>query len=90
MNIRTIINLGTFFLLSTLAQFSFADEVIIGYRHLADPGTLVYNGRVYLYASNDDENAAEKNSGYQMKSIVCVSSSDMKNWTDHDPEQPHK
>lgn len=83
MNIKTIINLGTIFILSTLTQISFADQVIVGYRHLADPGTLVYNGRVYLYASNDDENAAEKNSGYQMKSIVCVSSSDMKNWTDH-------
>lgn len=60
-----------------------ADEVIVGYRHLADPASLVHNGRVYLYASNDDDNTLEKNSGYIMKSIVCVSSSDMKNWTDH-------
>jgi arabinoxylan arabinofuranohydrolase len=60
-----------------------ADEVIVGYRHLADPASLVYNGRVYIYASNDDDNTMEKNSGYIMKSIVCISSSDMKNWTDH-------
>ena len=60
-----------------------ADEVIVGYRHLADPASLVYNGRVYIYASNDDDNTMKKNSGYIMKSIVCVSSSDMKNWTDH-------
>lgn len=66
-----------------LAKTSSADEVIVGYRHLADPGTLVHNGRIYLYASNDDDNSMEKSSGYKMKSIVCVSSSDMKNWTDH-------
>jgi arabinoxylan arabinofuranohydrolase len=30
--------------------------------------------------SNDDDNT---NHSYQMKSIVCVSSVDMKNWTDH-------
>ena len=39
--------------------------------------------RVYLYCSNDDENPGDDKSGYMMKSIVCVSSSDLKNWTDH-------
>jgi arabinoxylan arabinofuranohydrolase len=59
----------------------FADYPIVSHRYLADPGSLVYNGRVYLYCSNDDENPVE--GGYQMSSIVCVSSSDLKNWTDH-------
>jgi arabinoxylan arabinofuranohydrolase len=84
MNIRSI--LTALILLVSFAVNTtkvFADEVIVGYRHLADPASLVYNGRVYLYASNDDDNTKEKNSGYIMKSIVCVSSSDMKNWTDH-------
>jgi arabinoxylan arabinofuranohydrolase len=36
---------------------------------------------VYLYNSNDDDNLIA--GGYQMKSVVCVSSSDLKNWTDH-------
>lgn len=58
-----------------------ADYPIVSHRYLADPGSLVLNGRVYLYCSNDDENAVE--GGYVMKSIVCVSSSDLKNWTDH-------
>lgn len=62
---------------------AWADEVIVGYRHLADPATLVHNGRVYIYASNDDDNTMDKKSGYIMKSIVCISTSDMKNWTDH-------
>ncbi len=58
-----------------------ADYPIASHRYLADPGSLVSGGRVYLYASNDDDNLVE--GGYQMKSIVCVSSTDLKNWTDH-------
>ena len=64
-------------------QYLLADYPIVSHRHLADPGALVYNGRVYLYCSNDDENPGDDKSGYLMKSIVCVSSSDLKNWTDH-------
>lgn len=58
-----------------------ADYPIASHRYLADPGSLVYDGRVYLYNSNDDDNPVD--GGYQMKSIVCISSSDLKNWTDH-------
>jgi arabinoxylan arabinofuranohydrolase len=58
-----------------------ADYPIASHRYLADPGSLVHGGRVYLYASNDDDNPVE--GGYQMKSLVCVSSGDLKNWTDH-------
>jgi len=66
-----------------LSQYVFADYPIASHRFLADPGALVYDGRVYLYCSNDDENPGDDKSGYQMKSLVCVSSSDLKNWTDH-------
>ncbi len=66
-----------------VCQFATADYPIVSHRFLADPGALVYNGRVYLYCSNDDENPTDENGGYRMKSIVCVSSSDLKNWTDH-------
>jgi arabinoxylan arabinofuranohydrolase len=58
-----------------------ADYPIMSHRYLADPGSLVYEGRIYLYNSNDDDNAVE--GGYTMHSIVCVASSDLKNWTDH-------
>src|SRR5688572_3400627 len=58
-----------------------ADYPIASHRYLADPGSLVSGGRVYLYNSNDDDNPVE--GGYEMKSIVCVSSDDLKNWTDH-------
>ena len=65
-------------------QAALADYPIVSHRFLADPGALVYKGRVYLYCSNDDDNPTTENGGrYLMKSIVCVSSSDLKNWTDH-------
>jgi arabinoxylan arabinofuranohydrolase len=59
---------------------AFADYPVASHRYLADPGALVQNGRLYVYCSNDDDNTG---SSYAMKSIVCVSTTDMKNWTDH-------
>lgn len=58
-----------------------ADYPIVSQRYLADPGSLVFKDRVYLYNSNDDDNPVD--GGYSMHSVVCVSSTDMKNWTDH-------
>lgn len=66
-----------------ISQCVWADYPIASHRYLADPGALVYNGRVYLYCSNDDDNPTGEKSSYQMNSIVCISSSDLKNWTDH-------
>ena len=68
-----------FFAVALPSRPALADYPIMSHRFLADPGSLVYDGRVYLYTSNDDDN----NGGYQMHSVVCVSSSDLKNWTDH-------
>ncbi len=64
---------------------SLADYPIASHRYLADPASLVHDGRVYLYCSNDDDNviAGGGDNGYKMASIVLVSSSDLKNWTDH-------
>jgi arabinoxylan arabinofuranohydrolase len=70
-----------FFAMLAQSPRAFADYPIASHRYLADPGALVFDGRVYLYNSNDDDNSVD--GGYQMKSIVCVSSSDLKNWTDH-------
>lgn len=58
-----------------------ADYPIISNRYLADPGSLVYQDRVYLYCSNDDESPLE--GSYNIPNVVCISSSDLKNWTDH-------
>ncbi len=67
--------------LCAMVNCACADYPIISNRYLADPGSLVYNGRVYLYCSNDDESPVE--GSYNIPNVVCVSSSDLKNWTDH-------
>ncbi len=54
----------------------------------ADPGVMEYNGRVYVYMTDDiierDNNGQVKENGYGLiKRINCISSDDMVNWTDH-------
>lgn len=58
-----------------------ADYPIVSNRYLADPSCLVTADRVYIYCSNDDESPVE--GSYNIPNVICVSSSDMKNWTDH-------
>lgn len=70
----------TFSALLAAVTPALADYPLVSHRYLADPSTLVHNGRLYVYCSNDDDNTG---AAYNMKSIVCVSSSDLKNWTDH-------
>ena len=67
--------------LTVTASALFADYPIVSHRYLADPTTLVTADRVYVYCSDDDESPVE--GSYNIPDIVCVSSSDMKNWTDH-------
>lgn len=54
----------------------------------ADPGVMEYNGRVYVYMTNDvveyDSNGQITENTYgQVNKINCISSDDMVNWTDH-------
>ncbi len=63
------------------AFFARADFPLVSHRYLADPDGLEYNGQLYIYCSNDDDNST--NGGYAMHSIVCLSTADLKNWTDH-------
>lgn len=54
----------------------------------ADPGVMEYNGRVYVYMTNDvveydnNGNVVENTYG-KVNKINCISSDDMVNWTDH-------
>lgn len=55
-------------------------------RFSADPGVMEYNGRVYVYATNDGDvtsGNASKNSYGQITKLNCMSSADLVNWTDH-------
>ena len=54
----------------------------------ADPGVMEYNGRVYVYTTNDvieyDSNGNVAENTYALiNKINCISSDDMVNWTDH-------
>ena len=69
-------------LLAGLSNFTFADYPIVGYSYLADPGAIWHEGRLYVYCSNDNENPIG-GASYKMSTIVCVSSADLKNWTNH-------
>lgn len=67
--------------LAALTVALHADYPIVSHRYLADPTPLVTKDRVYIYCSNDDESPLE--GSYNIPNVICVSSADMKNWTDH-------
>lgn len=68
-------------ILAASAMNLHADYPVASHRYLADPSTLVTKDRVYVYCSNDDESPVE--GSYNIPNVVCISTSDMKNWTDH-------
>lgn len=68
-------------LLALCLPLARADFPVVSQRYLADPAPLVTKDRVYIYCSNDDLSPVE--GGYVIPSVVCVSTGDMKNWTDH-------
>ena len=54
----------------------------------ADPGVMEYNGRIYVYMTNDiieyeSTGRVKENSYSKIRHISCISSEDMVNWTDH-------
>lgn len=81
MNKQYIKGLSLLVAAGSLATAALGDYPIVSNRYLADPTSVVTEDRVYIYCSNDDESPLE--GGYNIPNVVCVSSSDMKNWTDH-------
>ena len=54
----------------------------------ADPGVMEYNGRLYVYMTDDileygANGKVKENSYSQIRTINCISSDDLVNWTDH-------
>ena len=54
----------------------------------ADPGVMEYDGRVYVYMTDDipeyDSTGSIKENSYSLiQCISCISSEDLVNWTDH-------
>lgn len=65
-----------------------ANNAIYTQRFGADPGVMEYDGRIYIYTTNDiveyDSNGSIKENTYgKINTINCVSSEDLVNWTDH-------
>jgi len=54
---------------------------IIKHKYTADPGAMVYKGKVYLYAGHDE--APKAQARYVMNEWLCFSSPDMVTWTEH-------
>lgn len=70
-----------FTMISCVTLPVFADYPLVYHKYSADPTGLEYDGQLYLYCSNDTDN--NTNGPYAMHSITCISSDDLKNWTDH-------
>jgi arabinoxylan arabinofuranohydrolase len=64
-----------------LVVSGFADNPIIQTNYTADPAPMVYNDRVYLFTSHDDD--VTEADFYTMRNYCCYSSKDIVNWTDH-------
>lgn len=55
------------------------DHICVQTRYTADPAPMVYDGRVYLYTTHDEDDA----DNFKMLDWLLYSSDDMVNWTDH-------
>ena len=58
-----------------------ADDRISSLRYMADPWVMESNGRLYIFASHDSYEPGKQYNN--IKDVVCISTDDMKNWTDH-------
>lgn len=61
---------------------------LVAHKFGADPYALVFNGRVYIYATNDvlqydDAGKVKDNTYSDINKISVISSDDLVNWTDH-------
>ncbi|MBQ9356825.1 MAG: family 43 glycosylhydrolase [Prevotella sp.] len=57
---------------------------------MADPTAVEYNGRMYVYATDDQQEfdfvgGLSQNSYGHISRLVCMSTDDLVNWTMHDP-----
>jgi hypothetical protein len=66
----------------TIGSFAaFADNPIVQTSYTADPAPMLYNGRLYLYTSHDED--VTVNNFFTMNDWRLYSTVDMVNWTDH-------
>ncbi|MGD9201527.1 MAG: glycoside hydrolase family 43 protein [Chitinispirillia bacterium] len=68
-----------FIVLAALAYVIHADNPIISQRYTADPNAFIFEDRVYVMCTSDEDNV----NGYKLYNYTLISSDDMVNWTDH-------
>jgi hypothetical protein len=66
---------------TALSGVSLADNPIVQTSYTADPAPMLYNGRLYLYTSHDED--VTVNNFFTMNEWRLYSTVDMVNWTDH-------
>ncbi len=75
--------------MNALAKQPGMSNPLIDYKFGADPYAMEYNGRVYIYMTNDSQEYEAQNNGSvdntygNINTINVISSADMVNWTDH-------
>ena len=63
------------------SSLALADNPIVQTSYTADPAPMVYDGRLYLYTSHDED--VTVNNFFTMNDWRLYSTVDMVNWTDH-------
>ncbi len=64
-----------------LPSMSFADNPIVQTNYTADPAPMVYDGRLYVYTSHDEDVTVDN--FFTMNDWRLYSTADVVNWTDH-------
>ena len=64
--------------------FSFQGNPLVRHIYTADPSARVFDGRVYVYTSHDQNNS-DNDQHFDMLNWHVFSSDDLKTWTDHGP-----
>ncbi|MDR0573411.1 MAG: glycoside hydrolase family 43 protein [Tannerella sp.] len=68
-----------FLILVNISNVIFAQNPIIQTMYTADPAPMVYNGKLYLYTSHDEN----ESTWFVMNNWKLYTTTDMVNWTDH-------
>ena len=66
-------------LLVVMGTSGLAQNPIIQTNYTADPAPMVYNDKVYLYTTHDEDYAPEGMAGFRMKEWLLYTSTDMVN-----------
>lgn len=67
------------FIIATAVNTVWAQNPIIQTAYTADPAPMVYNNKVYLYTSHDEDNST----WFAMNDWKLYTTEDMVNWTEH-------